>query len=646
MSVEYGKLKFNYTLGGEYTLTGTNYVGYFNIIDGIAYSERYYTTGISKQLVASNKIRTDLYASEMFPDRLIVDTLTLPASISDLEIPPDEIVSSKIFNSHIKKIYDNSLYIYTNLFIASNDIPVGYTAVAAVSGGDNQLKWHEQDGSSAIGTDQAAEAGLDELDRMNGAVVALFENGEGFAMFAYTDTHFVALSSDSAQTSISVLLSSTYVDNNTIKEYETLSSIALSGYNLYLSDSSENYVYKYDIRGFINGDKSIQNKRYFVEMIGGPGGFDRKNKFNTPTIVTVAYDWVYVYDSGNDAIKVYDKNMVYLFTKSYKRQNISICDIKFYELHNLIYMVINRPDGTSEIWINDRELNVIETVVLQESTRSSSETYIKDRKGKVYINKELNEVPCKLAFSYQDSNIFYVISNRGVYKKFISRPDKTIGKWLFNKSGLVYYHIWNFEMVKFNEDYIFWNTLSGGGMEDFIVSDFQIIPQPGNADTVYLFAKTGVPAAGRILHYNEFTAYDSTLYAPDISLYTKNRLGESPDEYVQGITFNKEIYKQAYNLLLLKNLIRGRFKGEFDEGGNLVYRQYIYLNDAEVEKLIITSIENMEVHDNEIVSSEAINRSFRVLYNLQQAIIDTSATSIANILPSAALTGQNIISIL
>ena len=133
------------------------------------------------------------------------------------------------------------------------------------------------------------------------------------------------------------------------------------------------------------------------------------------------------------------------------------------------------------------------------------------------------------------------------------------------------------------------------------------------------------------------------MYQSDLNLFTSTRQGQHKDEYVQGITFNKEIFKQTHNLLSIKNVIRGRFKGEFDFASNLIYKQYMYLQDHEIETIMIDALENLEIHDNEHVSSESVNRIMAILHNIQQSMLLLSETKITNLLPPPALTGNNII---
>ena len=278
MSVDYSTHKFNYTNGGEFTLTGSDYVGYFNVDHGKAYEDRYRTDS-SRNLVATSRIKSDLYLSGLFQDRLIIDDLTLPNTLDELKVPPNELVTQEIFDRHLERVYENTLYLYSQLFIASNDLPVGYDAMAGVSGSDTEAKWIPQGDGQQIETSTFASIGWGELDNVIASTVVPFDDRSGYAMFAISPTHFMALSSDYEQTTIAVVMSSTYIDNNTIKEYENLHGIALSGEKLFLTDKGDNQVYKYDIRGFYNGDLSISNKRFLEEAIGGPGGIERKNKF-------------------------------------------------------------------------------------------------------------------------------------------------------------------------------------------------------------------------------------------------------------------------------------------------------------------------------------------------------------------------------
>jgi hypothetical protein len=144
--------RYNYTTGGVYTLSGQPYVGYFNVESKISTTGRTRTAN-SQNLHPTSNIAVDLYQYEIgnnliFPDRLIVDNISLPNTLDEIILPPNEVVTNRIFTAHLKRLYENTLYLYSQLNIASNDIPNGYLYWIGVSAAqtlsENKQKWNPE----------------------------------------------------------------------------------------------------------------------------------------------------------------------------------------------------------------------------------------------------------------------------------------------------------------------------------------------------------------------------------------------------------------------------------------------------------------------------------------------------------------------
>ena len=77
--------------------------------------------------------------------------------------------------------------------------------------------------------------------------------------------------------------------------------------------------------------------------------------------------------------------------------------------------------------------------------------------------------------------------------------------------------------------------------------------------------------------YNETTSYISSLTKLDFPAYLSEDIEDiDSSEYVNAQTFNKIVYKMAYNLVNLKNHIIGRFWGAYNLDGLMVYDQLEY----------------------------------------------------------------------
>jgi hypothetical protein len=114
--------------------------------------------------------------------------------------------------------------------------------------------------------------------------------------------------------------------------------------------------------------------------------------------------------------------------------------------------------------------------------------------------------------------------------------------------------------------------------------------------------------------YNETTSYLSSLTKLDFPAYLSDDIEDiDSSEYVNPQTFNKIVYKMAYNLVNLKNHIIGRFWGAYNLDGLMCYDQLEY--DDYFQQLRVENIDDMFVHNNEPMSI-MVNRVFEKILDL------------------------------
>ena len=120
--------------------------------------------------------------------------------------------------------------------------------------------------------------------------------------------------------------------------------------------------------------------------------------------------------------------------------------------------------------------------------------------------------------------------------------------------------------------------------------------------------------------YTEPTSFITSLTNLTFPIYlTKELQNISSDEYVNSETFNKIVYKMAYNLVNLKNNLIGRFWGAYNIDGLMVYDQMEF--DDFYQQLRVENIDDLFVHDNEQVSI-MINRIFEKIYDVQERLLE------------------------
>ena len=231
----------------------------------------------------------------------------------------------------------------------------------------------------------------------------------------------------------------------------------------------------------------------------------------------------------------------------------------------------------------------------------------------------------RMAISKQDSNVFYVITNNSVFKKFFSKPEKTFA--VFNREKFYPDDFFIWSMIDRNweslADFETWNYA-----EFFTINltthDIYIAASSQNKDDLYFMGDT------YISHLNERTDYLSLLKQDNISYYNYERIRFENVEYNQGLVINKEIYKIYQNIIQFKNNLKGKFYAEFDKFGDLLYKDYIHFIDEEINTLEIEIEYNSFVNDNELVQPNVINRLFKKIYNFQLNLLNLTNVKLKN----------------
>lgn len=284
--------RYNYTSGDVYTLSGQPYTGYFNVENKIATTGRRRTSD-SQVLTPTSNIAVDLYQYEIgnnliFPDRLIVDDIVLPNNLEEIILPPNEIATNRIFTAHLKRLYENTLYLYSQLNIASNDIPNGYLYWIGVSAAEslsaNEQKWNP--GSIITTNYPYSDFGYPDIDSSHKCITVKKTNNQDYISFIVSDTTFSVISSKADKSATLAVFATSAIDLNSDKTYSKIEDIAISDNRyVYISDSANNSIYKYDISGYTSDDATIANKKFLVDLMGQQGDLKNRTGFNEPTVI-------------------------------------------------------------------------------------------------------------------------------------------------------------------------------------------------------------------------------------------------------------------------------------------------------------------------------------------------------------------------
>jgi len=628
--IQYSKYKRFYSVG-EFTLSGSDYNGYVEVIDGIPCED------ITRKLLSSKQtFSTEFRLSKFFLDRLISDTPTLPNNENNILIETNDYLNTSLLSEKLNKLHENNLFLYTRLFISDNNIPnpsnVSY--IAPREANDTELSLFNNFNSSVSFKQSANFKQIGDIKRF---VTRPIENKENhYALFGISDTQFITLTTNKTETTVleTVQSASRYETTDNELIFKDLGDITSNDTHVFISDTGNNVILKYEVRGYYNNDLALANKRNFIEVIGGEGKSNDNTRFNKPSLIACTNSNVVVYDSENGALKVFDTNFNYvthLKGVAYTRERV--VSMKFNTQTNLLYCLTQTTDRLLRLYIYDSVFNLLDTQFLEEIL-------------------EENENVNNITFSYNDSNLWYICTTAYVYKKLVNRPEKLVGRFqtenIFSNlrntqiidDETPVNNIWNYTNINWQDANFPWNTLETlilgndfDAYEDGITIDkfkgiYTNVSSQNNDDIILL-------SDCRLYFIREQSVYRSILKFDNFDNYGTGSFNIKNDEFIQGSTLNKELYKIVYDLFLLKNNIVGRFCGFYD--GNiptLTKSGYNY----NIDFLNITSQEFIDdfltkynfnllsVSENEKSILGVINRVLAEVYNLQRDVYKITQT--------------------
>ena len=622
--IDYTSYKKIYTSGDLFTLTGADFTGYAELKNGVATD-----VASGRVLTPKSTYDTDLFYTDYFRDRVIADEeLTLPNTESECLFNLNDNFNFDLFKFKLDTLRENNTYVYSRMFISSNKLPAAesityasapnvYSTGFEVNTSDaenpefrSNVRFADNYFLSAFGNivDATAQVNFDDPDR--------------FSLFCCTSSNLIMLTG--SDTAISIIEDTTgYESEENDLAFAELGGLASTGKYLYVADTGNNVVIKYDIEGYQNNDSALRNKRNYLELVGGFGGETRQTKFVRPTKLTATENIVAVLDSGNLCVKIFDEEFNFktritgidLRSETFGGMGI---DPDFGSLYVVTYKDVTTNDITNRTAFLYRFSDDFQT------------------KEKVTLNDKLgsNEVVNDVTFSGTDSNYWYFSTNETVYKKFKTRPAEVIGKFRTERLYLlrpsevvldtpVINNRWNFTNVNFADCNFLWNLNTGGsdgatevdGLLDYEISNFNIFPTQDGTDRAVMLTN------GRLYFFNEptHTAYQRVIKDRNYANYGSAAFSLNPDSFIQQSVVNTEIFKIVNDTLTLKNNVIGRFTGNFV---NDVLELDNYDYNIEFDKFLIQEIENLYVHGNEENLTGVLNRCFALVYELQERLMN------------------------
>ena len=640
--IDYTSYKKIYTSGDLFTLTGADFTGYAELKNGVATD-----VGSGRTLTPKSTYDTDLFYTDYFRDRVIADEeLTLPNTESECLFNLNDNFNFDLFKFKLDTLRENNTYVYSRMFISSNKLPAA-EAITYASAPNTYSTGFEVNTSDAENPEFKSNVRFADnyfLSAFGNIVDATaqvnFDDPDRFSLFCCTSSSLIALTgSDEA---ISIIEDTTgYETEENDLAFAELGGLASTGKYLYVADTGNNVVIKYDIEGYQNNDSALRNKRNYLELVGGFGGETRQTKFVRPTKLTATEEIVAVLDSGNLCVKIFDDEFNF-------KTRITGIDLRTETFGG---MGID-PDFGSLYVVTYKDIIINNVTTRKAFLYRFSDDF--QNKEKVTLNDKLgaNEVVNDVTFSGTDSNYWYFSTNETVYKKFKTRPVEVIGKFRTERLYLlrpsevvldtpVINNRWNFTNVNFADCNFLWNLNTGGsdgatevdGLLDYEISNFNIFPTQDGTDRAIMLTN------GRLYFFNEptHTAYQRVIKDRNYANYGSAAFSLNTDSFIQQSVVNTELFKIVNDTLTLKNNVIGRFTGNFV---NDVLELDNYDYNIEFDKFLIQEIENLYVHGNEENLTGVLNRCFALVYELQERLMNFVQPGIgAEVQPSFTSTG-------
>ena len=569
---------------------------------------------------------TKLYNYEY--DRSLGVPHVMPYNLDSILIPNNEIAYHSTINEVYAKLQANLVYLYSLTKLADNNIPVDYAKIAsgtptAFYAASGAFKWFSTDVITSNQSKPLSSYGLPQLDKLNDGKfydrqVDSMETNVGFFV---SDTLIYALTSNYNNNTIGVLVSANRVTESSNATFSKLNSIAFDGTTfVYVADGAQDSIYKYNISNLFLEDNIIGRKILYVDSVGGTGTYQDTDKFNNPSFINIHKTNLYVVDKANYCIKVFDSNLNWRTT--YRRKALfvqnNVTAFRVNPYNDLFYFgfenkfTILTPDLTMPpppVPPDILNLNLpYDAPEVMNSNIDINDATIYNLSSFFLSGENIVD----FSFSKIDKNIFYIITNKNIYKRFVSKPEQQIGQFQLARDN-TYVDNFKFSYIETYDD---------------------------NTDNLVVYGNRN--NAGIFYSFLEDSNYTSILTNNDLDFYTIQEIRINPEEYSQDWVFSKANHKILLNILAMRDRIVKRFAGEYDKNGNLLFFGTLYLIDQEIQKEQFDLSLNYFVGINEMFTNSVMNRSINKLYSLQTQMLSVLRDAAVNVYP--ALTSIKVVS--
>ena len=625
---------FKYTGGEAFTLSGAAYSGFINVIDGVAYSGKSFSSS-SKPLSSNGTFLANCFLNKLEFDRTgeaveEASVLTLP------EISPRNIIDQNFIDTNLGYLNHNNLNLYalniisnTELLNFSNTPVDGDSYFLGLSSGSRDLR--NDDIQLAKGNEFPIQIDpFSYIDRVFG--VDVLDNTVDSTLFVYDDLSYLYFNTTS--TSSSYTFSGSFVKGGSLTR---INEDIFEGNIEFTYDNSTDILYT-----LVEDERTSEARKFFSLKLYDNGFISTCRALKLVDIIELEDEVIdnrvaignnirgYRYlEGGEIKIKLVNKDtnaLVDIIATSNPNEEIVAFDIRDTDDSVLIItqsteLECGIYDVSAAVQIGTipvpEQIYYLYHLDINDITNLSCVLNPKVLKREYFDNADEIGVPTETVQIYlspNDSNMFTLIDRGFVTTRFISNPELVAG--FPSTDNLLYPATMYFGSTKEKFDKIEkkfnTNTLRSNYFNyiNFIVAQ--------NSTDLFYFLHT----IGRIYLFRELP---SLLYQNFVPLDLDNQYEKVTScESSLGISLNSEIQNIIQDTVnIFSNL--GVIPTPALVNGITVLRDFTTYQDIEI------NFRDLEFHENEEVNYTVISRVFRELYRLQKSVFDALPRTVSNL---------------
>jgi hypothetical protein len=608
--------KIAYTKGNEFSFDGVDYVGYYNY-DGTNF---YKTKNLqNNKLTVVENVYTDIYNSEKFFDRTIFTVLNPTYKLEDILFKPNEIINKNSINFKLNLLYDNfkDLIRFTN--INNPLIPSTFDSYAILSTTNTGTEWQWVSADVRFisgGRDpnlvplSSYNGEFYDVDKMNIVGVRSKKIPEDYTIFASTSSFLFAYEIDNKETKFNFVLSANALGNDDQLRLQNITSIAADSEKnvLYINDRTRRQIYKTDVKTIVNQDRSGLRKIKLIDTIGGEG--IEKTNFTDNKYIEFGNKNLYVYDDVEKKIKKFSED--FKFKIEYSNSN-------FFKENEFISMTLNKNFDLLYILTKTYKIIVLNANNFNEVDRYEISSNPFEFNIPLIAKFEL---PRKIIFSENDSNIYYLQTTKNVYKYFVNSQSKNIEKFTIDIQ-FDSVMLWNTIFTKFSAYEVAWDDLPDFDVFTLASNGLIVIGNENiDSDKLILWSNR------RVFSFTEDSNLITLLNTQRPNFYKKSEIFLN-DEYFNNITFNSTLYRHLFNLNLLGSNLNKKLLAKFDTletDGYLRFDEFLEMSKEDKINLDIADQKQFFVGVNETLNGNTLNRVMTNIYKYQGKVIEAVKT--------------------